>query len=87
MASVDSKSITETASQVLPASQGRSGIILEHISGDTIWFAVGNAAEATKGFSLSSTKTNYEIPPWLCQFGIYAVCAGGETAELGIAEA
>jgi len=87
MASVNVVSVDENGVQVLAQDNARTGYTLEHKSGDPIEFAYGVAAEFGKGFTLTSSKPNFDVPAHMASFGLFAITDTGTSGTVGVAEA
>ena len=86
MSSINDFNVTDTSQELLAADIGRSGCVLEHISGDKVWFAFGTDAIDSKCISISTSKVNYEIPPSLVKQSVNVVCESGGSAVVSYSE-
>jgi len=83
---VGNQAVSTTSVEIVPEDGKRWGLVLEHTTGDVVWFAFGVAAEVGKGFSLSSSKTNYEVPDRFREQAVNAICDTGESATIAFME-
>jgi hypothetical protein len=55
MSEIKSKSTSsDTNAEVFPVRRGRTGVVLNYISGDDVWFAFGEDAVFEEGFKIGA---------------------------------
>ncbi len=74
---------TDADSVIVAADTYRGEIAIQHLSGDAMYIAFGEAAVVGEGILISSTAAFIRISDHRARLAIHAICDTGESASGG----